>query len=73
VLAGHVNFGEADCDRDVELAKSIRVLDVPTVVYYLDGNLAGVLVGARQNILGRLERLLRGEPIGHDDGLSSDV
>jgi thioredoxin-like negative regulator of GroEL len=73
VLAGHVNFGEVDCDREVELAKSIRILNVPTVVYYLDGNLAGVLVGARQNILGRLQRLLHGQLIGHDDGLSSDV
>jgi thioredoxin-like negative regulator of GroEL len=73
VLAGSANFGEVDCDREVELAKSIRVLNVPTVVYYLDGNLAAVLVGARQNILGRLERLLRGEQIGQNDGLSSDV
>ena len=73
VLAEHVNFGEVDCDREVELAKSIRVLNVPTVAYYVDGNLAGVLVGARQNILGRLERLLRGEQIRHDDDLSSDV
>ena len=28
---------------------------------------------ARQNIQGRLERLLRGEQIGQDDGLSSDL
>lgn len=73
VLAGHVNFGEVDCGREAELAKSIRVLNVPAVAYYLDGNLVGVLVGARQNIRGRLERLLHGEQIGHDDGLGSDV
>lgn len=72
VLTEHVNFGEVDCDREVELAKSIRVLNLPTVAYYLDGNLVGVLVGARQNILGRLERLLRGQQIGHQDGLSFD-
>jgi thioredoxin-like negative regulator of GroEL len=72
VLADHVNFGEVDCDREVELAKSVRVLNLPTVAYYWNGNLAGALVGARQNILGRLERLLRGEVIGHEDGLSSD-
>jgi hypothetical protein len=46
---------------------------VPAVVYYLDGALVSVLVGAHQNIQGRLERLLRGEQIGHDDGLGSDV
>jgi thioredoxin-like negative regulator of GroEL len=71
VLAEHVCFGEVDCDREVELAKSIRVLNLPTVAYYLDGNLATVLVGARQNILGRLERLLRGQAIVHEDGLGS--
>ena len=71
VLAEHVNFGEVDCDREVELAKSIRVLNVPTVAYYLNGDLVGVLGGA-QNILGRLERLLRGEQIGYNDGLNGD-
>jgi len=69
VLAEHVNFGEVDCGGDAELAKSIRVLNVPAVAYYLDGNLVGIMVGARQNIQERLERLLRGEQIGHDDGL----
>jgi thioredoxin-like negative regulator of GroEL len=75
VLAEHVNFGEVDCDREVALAKSIRVLNVPTVVYYVNGNLSGILGGVRQNILGRLERLLRGEQLGYEDGLSlnSDV
>jgi hypothetical protein len=70
VLGEHVNFGEVDWDHEVELAKSFRVLSVPTVAYYLDGTLAGVLVGARQNILGRLEHLLRGQQIGRDDGLA---
>ena len=73
VLGEHVNFGEVDWDREVELVKSLRVINVPTVVYYLDGRLAGVLIGARQNILGRLKRLLNGEQIGHDDGLGYDI
>ena len=34
VLAEHVNFGEVDCDRDPELAKSIPILNVPSVVYF---------------------------------------
>jgi thioredoxin-like negative regulator of GroEL len=72
-LAEHVNFGEVDCGGEAELAKSIRVLNVPAVAYYLDGILVSLLVGARQNIQGRLERLLRGEHIGHNDGLGSDV
>ena len=71
VLGEHVNFGDVDWDHEVELAKSFRVLSVPTVAYYLDGTLVGVLVGAQQNILGRLERLLRGQQIGRDDGLAA--
>ena len=73
VLGEHVNFGEVDWDHEVELAKSFRVLSVPTLAYYSDGTLVGVLAGARQNILGRLERLLRGQHIGRDDGLGYDV
>ena len=71
VLGEEVNFGEVDWDREVELVRLLRVITVPTVVYYLQGNLVGVLPGARQNILGRLERLLRGQAIGHEDGLGS--
>jgi hypothetical protein len=73
VLGEQVNFGEVDWDREVELVMSLRVITVPTVVYYLHGNLVGVLPGARQNILGRLERLLQGGQIGRDDGLGYDV
>jgi hypothetical protein len=67
VLAEHVNFGEVDCDRDPELANSIRVLNLPAVAYYVGGNLAGVRIGARKNILTRLERLLRGEQLDSND------
>jgi len=64
-----VNFGEVDCDREISLAKSIRLSGVPGVAYYLDGKLLTVLLGAKQNVSGRLQRMLHGEPIGHDDGL----
>jgi thioredoxin-like negative regulator of GroEL len=67
-LVDQVNFGEVDCDRDRELAKSIPVLNVPTVAYYRDGGLIVALIGAQQNIRARLERVLRGEPIGYKDG-----
>lgn len=68
-LSEQVNLGEVDCDASPELAKSIRVLNVPSVAYYKDGKLVAVLIGARQNIQARLERILRGESIGRDDGL----
>jgi thioredoxin-like negative regulator of GroEL len=71
-LGERATFGEVDWDREVELVKSLRIINVPTVVYYLDGQLASVLIGARQNILGRLERLLKGQQIGRVDGLGYD-
>ena len=63
VLAGRVNFGEVDCDNDPELAKSIPILNVPSVAYYRQGKLVGALIGASQNVQLVLERLLRGDPI----------
>ena len=59
-LADCVNFGEVDCDRDPELAKSIPILNVPSVAYYRDGKLMGALIGASQNVRLHLERVLRG-------------
>jgi hypothetical protein len=38
-LGGRANFGEVDVDRDMELVKSVRLLNVPTVGYYRDGQL----------------------------------
>src|SRR5450432_1072986 len=73
VVGEEVNFGEIARDREVELVLALRVINVPTVAYYLDGNLVGVLPGARQNIFGRLEQLLQGGQIGRDDGLGHDV
>lgn len=63
VLADRVNFGEVDCDRDPELAKSIPILNVPSVAYYRDGKLVGALIGAGQNVRVHLDRVLRGDPI----------
>jgi thioredoxin-like negative regulator of GroEL len=68
-LGEQANFGEVDCDASPELARSIRILNVPSVAYYADGKLIAVLVGAKQDVRARLERILRGESIGRDDGL----
>jgi thioredoxin-like negative regulator of GroEL len=67
-LAGWVNFAEVDTDTEPDLAKSIPVCNVPLVAYYRDGKLIAALVGRGQNVLARVERMLRGERIGHDDG-----
>jgi thioredoxin-like negative regulator of GroEL len=68
-LGESINFGEIDCDRDIRLAKGVRLLGIPAVAYYLEGNLVALLLGIRQNIRGRLERMLRGELIGYKDGM----
>ena len=62
------SFAEIDCDANVELSKSIPVLNVPLVAYYRDGKLVAALIGADQNVRARMERVLRGEKIGYKDG-----
>jgi len=62
-LSDQVNFAEVDCDSESDLARSIPVLNVPCIAYYLDGQLVAALIGANQNIHSRIERLLRGETI----------
>jgi thioredoxin-like negative regulator of GroEL len=69
VLADQVNFGEVDCDTNLDLAESIPIPNVPSVVYYRNGELIAALVGAEQNVRARVERVLRGESIGYKDGL----
>lgn len=63
MLAACVNFGEVDCDSEPELAKSIPILNLPSVAYYRDGKLVGALIGASQSVRLHLERVLRGDPI----------
>jgi hypothetical protein len=45
VLAGEVNFGEIDVDRDIPLAKSIGLLGVPAVAYYFGWATRGLVTG----------------------------
>src|SRR5580700_11524451 len=63
-LGEQVNFGEVDCDLVPELAKSVPVLNVPSVANYRKGVLIATLVGTEQDVRGGLERILRGEAIG---------
>ena len=69
-LGERVSFGEIDIDLNVPLCKSIPVWNVPLVAYYRDGKLVAALIGADQNVRGRVERVLNGQPIGYDDGTS---
>jgi thioredoxin-like negative regulator of GroEL len=67
------SLAEIDCDQEPTLAKSIGVGNVPAVAYYRNGELVAVLMGMKQNVRARLERLLRGEAIGRDDGLNGYI
>jgi hypothetical protein len=67
-LADKANFGEFDVDRNMELAKAVRLLNVPAVGYYRDGRFVALLIGSRQDVRCRLERVMRGEAIGYNDG-----
>jgi thioredoxin-like negative regulator of GroEL len=69
-LAGRAGFAEVDIDASVDLARSIRLANVPLVAYYRDGRLVAALVGADQDVRARTERVLRGDPIGYNDGTS---
>jgi thioredoxin-like negative regulator of GroEL len=69
-LSDCAGFAEVDVDTSVDLARSIGVANVPLVAYYRDGQLVAALVGADQNVKARTERVLRGDPIGYNDGTS---
>jgi thioredoxin-like negative regulator of GroEL len=70
-LGDRANFGEIDVDKELALAKSIPVCNVPLVAYYRDGELVAALIGTAQNVRARLERVLRGESIGYEDGTNA--
>jgi hypothetical protein len=71
-LGEQVNFGEIDCDLAPELAKSVPVLNVPSVAYYLKGVLIAAVIGTEQDVRGGLERTLRGETIGGEGSAIPD-
>jgi hypothetical protein len=67
-LGDRATFGEADVDGNMELARSVRLRNVPTAGYYRDDQLVAPLTGCRQNDHRRLERVMREEAIGRKDG-----
>jgi len=70
-LGDKANFAEVDCDKELGLAKSIPVANVPLVAYYRYGELVAALIGTGQDVRARLSRVLRGEPIGYKDGTTA--
>ena len=47
---------------------SLPLGNVPTVAYFRDGRLVAALIGSNQDVTARTQRVLRGEPIGYNDG-----
>jgi hypothetical protein len=68
-FVGAKSAGTVDCDKSPDLAKWVPILNVPSVAYYAQGKLMVVIVGTTQDAHVRLERILSGEFIGHDDSL----
>lgn len=64
------SFAEVDADAQVDLGRSIPIVNVPTVAYFRDGRLVAALIGANQNVKARVCRMLNGEAIGYGDGTS---
>jgi thioredoxin 1 len=67
-FADRINFGEINVDESQEIARQVHILNVPTVAYYKNGQLIKALIGAYQDIEGRLSALMDGGEIGYDDG-----
>ncbi|MDR3620979.1 MAG: protein disulfide isomerase family protein [Paludisphaera borealis] len=60
--ADRVVFGEIDCDDSVEIARSVPIVNLPTVAYYRRGGLIAALVGY-QNVTSLAQALIEGKPI----------
>ena len=67
-LGDRARFGEIDCDKHLDWAKSLPAIGVPLVAYYRNGTLVAALVGVGQDVRSRVERLLSGGTIGLNDG-----
>lgn len=51
-------FGEVDVDAEMDLARSLKLANVPSVAYFRDGRLVEVRVGLKQGVIERVELLL---------------
>lgn len=65
-----VSFGYVDCDLEQDYCAEIRIVNVPSVVYYSGTRLFGLVIGVRQDIAENIERMTRGEPLDQSNVLS---
>jgi hypothetical protein len=64
-----VSFGYVDCDAEPEYSKAIGIVNVPSVAYYCGAKVHGVVISGQQDIIGNIERLMRGESLDQTNTL----
>jgi len=70
LLNEEVSFGYVDVDEEQDLAKEIRLLDVPSVAYYQGAKLIATVIGVKQNIEDNIARMKRGEQLDSSKRIS---
>ena len=55
-----VVFAYVDVDEQMELARSLKVINVPTVAYFCNGKLVGSVIGIGQDISKNIEKIRSG-------------
>jgi hypothetical protein len=55
-----VNFGYIDCDQEQNYAKSVGLLNTPSIAYYHKEELVSVIIGVNQDIKQNIEDLKNG-------------
>lgn len=63
-----VSFAEVNSDQESALCAMVGLMNVPSIAYFVDGELVATLIGADQNIRARVLRLLAGKNVAYDDG-----
>jgi thioredoxin 1 len=66
-----VAFAYVDVDEQVELARSLKVINVPTVAYFRHGKLVGSVIGQGQDISRNIERIRTGEQLDSSNTVSA--
>ena len=53
-----IEFGFIDVDKQQEIAKSVGLLQVPSVAYFLSGGLLKLVAGANQDVTNCIKEIL---------------
>lgn len=65
-----VVFAYVNVDEQMELARSLNVINIPSVAYFSNGKLVGVVVGIGQDISKNIERVRSGEQLDTSNKVS---